>query len=430
MSEFFQANAEVIERRWPALYARLLNEDSSAIEAELTQGLGSTLSIDGIQLTSRHDRVREAQIQAASLPADKPQLHVYGTGLGDLPTVLLERTGLERLYVHILNGALFALVLQLIDQREWLQDPRVELLYAGDLSDICTPFFALPAEMLLADDFNAKIRDRLVSEVHLSFNNREFDPQSPFIQQRLRDCLPVLLADDDVATLFGTCAGREIYVIGTGPTLEQHFERLAAIRARVERPLFICVDTAYRPLREHGVVPDYVVSIDQRISFRHLPSEASDGIPLVYLPMSDPEVLRAWKGKRYGGYSASPVYAALREQYPRALLHMGGSVIHPAVDLAVKMGAARITLFGADFAFPMNKTHAGWSDGDLGPSVNQARHWVRDGHGQRVSTQLNFRGYLCVLERYIASQPHVAFFNSSRAGAQIAGTGFNQEFVQ
>ncbi|ABA73268.1 MULTISPECIES: motility associated factor glycosyltransferase family protein [Pseudomonas] len=430
MSEFFQANAEVIERRWPALFARLLNEDGSAIEAELTQGLGSTLSIGGIQLTSRHDRVREAQIQAASLPADKPQLHVYGTGLGDLPTVLLERTGLERLYVHILNGALFALVLQLIDQRQWLQDPRVELLYAGDLPDICTPFFALPAEMLLADDFNAKIRDRLVSEVHLSFNNREFDPQSPFIQQRLQDCLPVLLADDDVATLFGSCAGREIFVIGTGPTLEQHFERLAVIRERADRPLYICVDTAYRPLREHGIVPDYVVSIDQRISFRHLPFEDSDGIPLVYLPMSDPEVLRAWKGKRYGAYSASPVYAALREQYPRALLHVGGSVIHPAVDLAVKMGAARITLFGADFAFPMNKTHAGWSDGDLGPSVNQARHWVRDGYGERVSTQLNFRGYLCVLERYIASQPQVAFFNSSRAGAQIAGTAFNQEFVQ
>ena len=93
---------------------------------------------------------------------------------------------------------LFALVLQLLDQRQWLEDPRVQLFYAGDLSDICTPFFALPAEMLLADDFNAKIRDRLVSEVHLSFNNREFDPHLPFIQQRLQDCLPVLLGDDDV----------------------------------------------------------------------------------------------------------------------------------------------------------------------------------------------------------------------------------------
>ena len=429
MSEFFQANAEVLQRRWPALFERLMAEDSAAVQAELVQGLGSTLSVNGVQLTSRHDRTREARVQAASL-ADKAQLHVYGTGLGDLPAVLLERAGLERLYVHILNGALFALVVQLLDQRHWLEDPRVELFYAGDLSDICTPFFALPAEMLLADDFNAKIRDRLVSEVHLSFNNREFDPQSPVIQQRLQDCLPVLLGDDDVAQLFGTCVDRDVYVIATGPTLEGHFERLAKVRAQAQRPLFICVDTAYRPLREHGVVPDLVVSIDQLISFRHLPFEESDGIPLVYLPMSDPEVLRAWKGKRYGGYSASPVYAALREAYPRGELHVGGSVIHPAVDLAVKMGARRITLFGADFAFPMNKTHAGWNDGELGPSVNQARHWVRDGHGQRVSTQLNFRGYLCVLERYIAAHPQVEFFNSSKAGALIAGTRFNQEFVQ
>ena len=429
MSEFFQANAEVLQRRWPALFERLMAEDSAAVQADLVQGLGSTLSVNGVQLTSRHDRTHEARVQAASL-ADKAQLHVYGTGLGDLPAVLLERAGLERLYVHILNGALFALVVQLLDQRHWLEDPRVELFYAGDLSDICTPFFALPAEMLLADDFNAKIRDRLVSEVHLSFNNREFDPQSPVIQQRLQDCLPVLLGDDDVAQLFDTCVDRDVYVIATGPTLEEHFERLAKVRAQAQRPLFICVDTAYRPLREHGVVPDLVVSIDQLISFRHLPFEHSEGIPLVYLPMSDPEVLRAWKGKRYGGYSASPVYAALREAYPRGELHVGGSVIHPAVDLAVKMGARRITLFGADFAFPMNKTHAGWNDGELGPSVNQARHWVRDGHGQRVSTQLNFRGYLCVLERYIAAHPQVEFFNSSRAGALIAGTRFNQEFVQ
>lgn len=429
MSEFFQANAEVLQRRWPALFERLMAEGSAAVQAELVQGLGSTLSVNGVQLTSRHDRTHEARVQAASL-ADKAQLHVYGTGLGDLPAVLLERAGLERLYVHILNGALFALVVQLLDQRQWLEDPRVELFYAGDLSDICTPFFALPAEMLLADDFNAKIRDRLVSEVHLSFNNREFDPRSPVIQQRLQDCLPVLLGDDDVAQLFGTCVDRDVYVIATGPTLEGHFERLAKVRAQAQRPLFICVDTAYRPLREHGVVPDLVVSIDQLISFRHLPFEQSEGISLVYLPMSDPEVLRAWKGKRYGGYSASPVYAALRDEYPRGELHVGGSVIHPAVDLAVKMGATRITLFGADFAFPMNKTHAGWNDSELGPSVNQARHWVRDGHGQRVSTQLNFRGYLCVLERYIAAHPQVEFFNSSRAGALIAGTQFNQEFVQ
>jgi len=49
-------------------------------------------------------------------------------------------------------------------------------------------------------------------------------------------------------------------VIGTGPSLEGHFERLAAVRAQAERPLFICVDTAYRPLRQHGIITDLVVT--------------------------------------------------------------------------------------------------------------------------------------------------------------------------
>ena len=100
----------------------------------------------------------------------------------------------------------------------------MQLFHAGDLSDICTPFFALPAEMLLADDFNAKIRDRLVSEVHLSFNNREFDPDSPYHSAALAG-LPAGCCW--AMTMWRSCSaraiGREIYVIGTGPSLERHF---------------------------------------------------------------------------------------------------------------------------------------------------------------------------------------------------------------
>jgi hypothetical protein len=429
MSEFFERNVDVIQQRWPALAVRLLVEDTSLLQADLVEGLGSTLSINGIQLTSRHDRTREARVQADSLPVDSAVLHVYGTGLGDLQVELLERASLQRLYVHILNGAVFALVLQLLEQHQWLSDPRVELLYAGDLAEIQLPFFALPSELVLADDFNAKIRDRLISETHLTFNNREFNPQSPEIIERLQACLPLATADADVAELFGSQAGREVFVIATGPSLEQHFDTLRAIRGQEGRPLFICVDTAYRPLLKHGIHPDIVVSIDQRISARHLPSEDSAGIRLVYMPMLDPLVLQAWQGARYAAYSTSPIYQSLREQLPKGELYVGGSVIHPAADLAVKMGAAQITLFGADFAFPGDKTHAGWNDGDLGPQLGAAKHWVLDGHGQRIKTQLNFRSYLCELERFIAGHPQVRFYNSSRAGAMIVGTTFHPEFA-
>jgi len=430
MSEYFERNLQVIQQRWPALAERLLLEDVGGLHADLVEGLGSTLSINGIQLTSRHDRLAEAGLQAASLPQDAAVVHVYGTGLGDLQSHLLERTGLERLSVHILNGAVFALVLQLLDQSPWLADPRVALLYAGDLAEIQLPFFALPAELVLADDYNAKIRDRLISEIHLDFTNQAFDPQSPEIVERLQSTFSLVQEDRDVAELFGTLKGGEAFVIATGPSLERHFEKLRHLSQQAERPLLICVDTAYRPLIDHGIAPDIVVSIDQRISARHLPPESTDNIALVYLPMADPAVIGAWRGARYAGYSSSPVYREMREQLRRAELHVGGSVIHPAVDLAVKMGAAQVTLFGADFAFPHDKTHAGWGDGDLGPQLGASRHWVLDGYGRRVKTQLNFRSYLCELERFIAGHPQVRFFNSSRDGAMIVGTDFHPENVQ
>ncbi|PMY66183.1 MULTISPECIES: motility associated factor glycosyltransferase family protein [Pseudomonas] len=430
MSESFEGNAQAIQARWPRLLERLLAEDSAGLQADLVEGLGSTLSISGIQLTSRHDRTAEARIQAASLPADSPVIHLYGTGLGDLQQILLENPALQRLQVHILNGAVFALVLQLLDQQAWLNDPRVELGYAGDLTEIQLPFFALPSELVLADDYNAKIRDRLVSEVHLAFNNRDFVADSPEVAQRLQASAELVASDSDVAQLFGSQPGREIFVIATGPSLERHFERLREIRAQARRPLFICVDTAYRPLLKQGIEPDIVVSIDHRISSLHLPPEKSAAITLVYLPMVDPRILALWQGPRYVGYSASPIYTRMRGQLPKAQLYVGGSVIHPAVDLAVKMGAEQVTLFGADFAFPMNKTHAGWLDGELGPQLGAARHWVLDGHGQRVRTQLNFRSYLCELERFIAGHPRVRFYNSSRDGAMIAGTTYHPEFSQ
>lgn len=62
--------------------------------------------------------------------------------------------------------------------------------------------------------------------------------------------------------------------------------------------------------------------------------------------------------------------------------------------------------------------------------MGAAKHWVLDGHGSRVKTQLNFRSYLCELERFIAAHPQVRFYNSSRDGARIVGTDFNEEFTR
>lgn len=427
MSEIFIQNVTIIQQRWPHLYDILIQQNTNTISAVLVEGLSSTLQIDGIQLTSRHDRIKEAALQAFSVP-ENPVLHLYGTGLGDLQVLLLKRSELTRLHIHILNETLFALVLHLLDQQEWLNDPRVELSLASAVKEIQSPFFALPAELLLVTDQNSKIRDRLVAEIEIPFVNKRFQTNDQQIQSLFIENESLLRIDPDVATLFNSYSDKEAYVLATGPTLELHYSKLLAVQHSDNRPVFICVDTALQPLLENGITPDFVVSLDHTTR-EEFPEVIPSSINLIYFPMVQNEMLLFWPGLRYAAYTYSHIYDQINEKIPKTRLYSSGTVLHPAVDFAVQLGVKTITLFGADFSFPRNKTHAGWGDGVLGEPFSAARHWVLNGEGQRVRTLLNFRSYLCGLERYIAKHPEVHFYNTSRLGAAIDGTDYHPEYV-
>lgn len=427
MIDYFPQHAELIARRWPAVLACLQEQDVNSVPAELVEGLSSTLAINGIQLTSRHDRIREAERIAAMSSAKEPELTMYGTGLGDVPRVLLKRKRLRRLNIKIMNSAIFALVLHLTEQLDWLSDPRVNLLLAEENELVMSPFLFLSAELELADERSAKIRDRVLIQSRREDLNGEFE--DAWVFKRFDENLALLRQDQDVAALFGTMKGREAYVLATGPTLAGHFTRLKQVRERADRPLYICVDTALRPLLEYGIKPDIVVTVDRNIHSGILHPDWSHDIKLVYIPMVDNGVLASWQGPRYGAYEALDTYARLSRKLRRASLFTGGSVIHPATDLAVKMGAGQVTLFGADFSYPGDKSHTGWDDGVLGGYACYGRRTVPNGHGQPVRTLLSFCIYLNYMELYIKTHPEVVFKNSSREGARILGTRYHEEFA-
>ncbi|WP_323971872.1 motility associated factor glycosyltransferase family protein [Aeromonas hydrophila] len=427
MIDYFPQHAELIARRWPAVLACLQAQDVNRVPAELVEGLSSTLAINGIQLTSRHDRMLEAERIVAMSSAKAPELTLYGTGLGDVPRVLLRRKRLRRLNVKIMNASIFALVLHLTEQLDWLSDPRVNLLLAQENELVMSPFLFLTSELELADESAAKIRDRVLIQSRLEAINEQFGQD--WVSERLAGNLDLLREDTDVAQLFGTAKGRDAYVVATGPTLAHHLSALKAVYERPERPLFICVDTALRPLMAQGIKPDIVVTIDRHIHLGILDPLHSSHIALVYIPMVDNKVLSQWQGPRYGAYEMLDTYAGLQKKLRRASLFTGGSVIHPATDLAVRMGAHNITLFGADFSFPEGRTHTGWQDGELGSDARYGRRTVPNGHGQPVKTLLSFCIYLNGLEVYIQRHPEVNFMNSSRDGARILGTSYHEEFA-
>jgi Uncharacterized protein conserved in bacteria len=429
MIDNYPANSEIIAKRWPAVFEWLAQQDMDSVNAELIEGKGSTLSVNGIQLTSRHDRVREAELQTDSVSNKHRTVYLYGTGLGDMQRVLLQRKKLKELHVRIMNGAVFALVLHLLDNTDWLSDPRVVLDIAGKYPLVQTPYVCLSSELELADGNNIKFRDRLVIEIKRVLANLHFSPKANWLVERLDSNVELMRKDKDVAELFGTMPGGEVFVIATGPTLMNHYEKLKAIRERVDRPLFICVDTAFKPLLDHGIRPDIVVSMDKHIHNGILLHEQSEGIKLVYIPMVKNEVLSLWKGPRYAALEIHEAYDRIRKKVKRSALISNGSVIHPATDLAVRMGAKKITLFGADFAFPGERTHASWEKGALGLANVKANRSVPNGRGEMVKTLFNFCIYLNHMEYYISKHPEVAFFNSCRDGALIQGTHFDEEFA-
>lgn len=269
-----------------------------------------------------------------------------------------------------------------------------------------------------------------MSEIELPFASARFDAEHPAVTRRLTENRELLTSDGDVASLFGLARGKHALIIASGPTLQTNLATLQAqLQTRRQDYLLISVDTALAFLLHHGIRPDIVVTIDDAIHGSRLPADQSAQTTLVYYPTVPTAALLAWQGPRKAAYSRSPMYQALRQEIPKGTLHSGGSVIHPAVDLAVQMGCQQVILLGTDFAFPGELTHSGWADGALGPRASQALSWTLDGHGRRVKTNPNFSAYRTELERYIARHPEVHFWNSSREGAEIAGCSYHPEYL-
>ncbi|WP_062262678.1 motility associated factor glycosyltransferase family protein [Endozoicomonas arenosclerae] len=421
MSELFEKNIQVIEDRWPELAEVIRQQDLEQLDAHLVTGANQTISVNNVQLSSRHNRLHEAMLQAAMVPEESAVAFLYGTGMGDIQDELLKRSQLSELHVRIMNEAIFSLVMHYTDQTHWLEDPRVDLASAAVFRDIEKPYFAIPSDLVLASEVNITSRNQLWNDCNDEYMNRPFKKDNPEFNERLNENISLIEQDQDVSEWFDSAKGRNAYIIASGPTLEDNYEHILRQKESSNPPLIISVDTAFIPLIEHGIRPDIVVSIDYYMTAERLGSARSGSIPLVYFPLVTHDALSTWQGPRFCAYSVTELFESIRESHPKGDLFTYGSVVHPAIDLAVKMGVKSVSFFGADFSYPGGESHAHWKNGTLTQHSSKAQHWVLNGKGEKVPSQPNLISYLVGVEYYIRMHPSISFFNSSLKGAQIEG---------
>ena len=415
-------NQDIIRRRWPELYQFLFkSEHIPSAAVSLSPTPDPALIVNGIFLESGYDKNREAALQEQLIGSGSKNAWIYGLGTGILAQRLLRRKTLARLDIVILNVALAVHVLQHIPM-PWLADRRVHLCYGNTIEKLRGPFAALPGCLRLADDPCSRLRDLIQQALATPYGHQQHDRAfASGLGQRIEKHVALFQEDADVADLFGQKKGQTAVVVAAGPSLTAQLPLLAVLRPDA---FFIAVDAALMTLLHGALVPDFTVTIDPKSTvekFFAVPQGQLEERGLVYFPTVTEQVLRSWPGKRYMAYSRQKMFQAARKRLPRGLLFASGSVIHPAVDLAVRMGADKIILAGADFSFPGGTTHTAGCAVEQVFSRDFKAHTVVNGHGHPVPTTPNLCGYLRDLEDYIAHKPQVQFCNIAKAGALIQG---------
>lgn len=413
-------NLVLLERRWPSLTERVRAAETAPHTWSETPTPAPV--VGGKQLWSGWDRRGEAVHQAAAVPVGSVVAIVYGFGSGVLPELLLERAELQRLLVVPLSLPILRLALELAPVR-WLEDPRVQIMHGSGLgspwsADVPRCFVA--GEMPHPDPDCARLRDELAIEISRRFQSLQL------LGQRERDVRHYLAneathgTDQRVSDLVAStrCRDERAIVVAGGPTVDDEIEWLRTQVLAAQPPTVICVGTALRTLFFAGLQPDVCVVIDtaesQLTQLNEVDPEWTRRITLVYERSIVPGFVSFWRGPRYWAHTGKS-----------GDLWSDGTVLHASVDLAVQLGAKRVTLLGADFCYAYDRSHL-LGCIDCQPTANTAGDQLVDGHGHPVRAIVSHTHMRRRLERYVAQRPGVRFTKRGRAGLPIEGVPWEE----
>ncbi len=441
MSQLYTQNMQLIEKRWPEIAAHIDQQEIESLDAQLVEAKGQTLSINGIQLSSRYDALEEAFFYRSQTEGDT--YYLFGIALGDIPKLLAHDPSAKEINIFIINPDIFKLVLHFTEQ-SWLTDQRFNLHLIPEQQIRLDAFLhhqgviILPSEKELCKRLDSSLYYRLENSIVSRHMNASLlnEEQQVFDKQRLKENLPSIRKHKSVNALVDKHrhTHKSVIVIGAGPTLEDalpELQRVSQLKAH-KRPLIIAVSMAGKLLQKHNIIPDILVHIDRGQGMaaqgKHLPDFipfefASKGTALVYATLIEKEIIDNWKGSAYYANLHTSDYDDSHKLLPTDRLYIHGSVIAPAVHMAMSFAKKNVYFIGMDFGFPDKKFHAGMANDThtKGIIMNES---VLNGYDEEIETDRSYRTFLTGVESLVMSAPTLTFINCSRKGAKIKDTEY------
>lgn len=229
--------------------------------------------------------------------------------------------------------------------------------------------------------------------------------------------------------------GRPGVVVSSGPSLDKN---VGLLRHLKDKAFIIAAYTSLETLRENGIEPDVVASIDSRQLMRENETELKEPLraPLLYISKTDYRLVdKAAGGKIFATMlDDNYIRAAYAEAgYEDGALYSSGSVAIAATDFAAIAGCDPIIFVGQDLAFTGQKLHSAagealdhrfFKPAALDKLLSNTFP-VDDVFGGKVPTSPVMDLYRRTLEEYIEYDAGTfgrRYIDATEGGALIAGT--------
>jgi len=303
---------------------------------------------------------------------------------------------------------------------DWIDHQLISMLYLPDSPTIGICEFSDPgqADSEFYTVLLMKIRERIrLKAYHLS----TLIHLGPIWQFNAIKNLPYTLNNPGIKDLDNLFAGRPALVVAAGPSLNDALPHIAEVRSNF---VIISVGTALKPLRNAGIRPDIVVSIDASRKTGPQFHTRCDDLFLACSSFAFPAILPAFRGIFSGHASADPVGEWISSLgYEKGPIMSGGTVTATALELAVSMGCDPVIAIGLDLCMSDDgSTHASNSmyHGERVPKVHLVP--VPGNYSEKVSTTVQFLTYVEAISDYVTNiRKGKLFINANTGGAKIDG---------
>ncbi|MBN7288915.1 MULTISPECIES: motility associated factor glycosyltransferase family protein [Campylobacter] len=370
-----------------------------------------------------------------------PIMYFYGLGNGVLYKALLYNQTHKKIVVVEPELEIIYIVLNMIDLSEELASERLLLFYSKFSTYtqfyymISNEEFSVYAKIYdlhihttfydqFAQDYQKVNKDftRAISQVVVSQGN-SIDDNLQGIEQNIKN-LPDMITGYSYTKLI-----KKRYklmdtavIVSTGPSLDK---QLATLKRFVPYATIISLDASYPILAKHGIVPDYVTSIERVEAtssfFKKRYGKFDKDIYFIVASLTHRQTIENIKPRR--------LVLTMRPQQSELIfklddygyLGIGHSTANQAYQLAYVLGHKNIVLIGQDLAFaPDGSSHA------KGHAFAQADEYLYvpayGGEGE-VRTTYVWDKFKNQFENDIeeSSKEGVITYNCTEGGARIAG---------